>query len=160
MPKTNAKRAVKEKPVENTVDQISTHSFRIAGIGASAGGLGALTAFLKALPPRTGLSFVLVQHLDPKHESALTQLLSRATSMPVLEVTEGIAVEPDHVYVIPHPNKSMLIRGGVLQAHPSRAHCTPRTTPSTNSSPRLRRTSPAEPSASFFPVAARTARSA
>ena len=59
---------------------------------------------LKALPPKSGMAFVLIQHLEPTHESALTSLLSKATSMPVVEVSDGIAVEPNHVYVIP-PNK-------------------------------------------------------
>ena len=92
-------------------------SIPIVGVGASAGGLAALTALLKALPAHSGLAFVLIQHLDPLHPSALTQLLSKATSMPVLEVTDGIAVQPDHVYVIP-PNKSMIVRGGALKLTP------------------------------------------
>ena len=59
------------------------NSFPIVGIGASAGGLEAFTDLLKHLPADTGLGFVLVQHLDPQHESALSQLLGRVTSMPV-----------------------------------------------------------------------------
>src|SRR5688572_18204575 len=57
--------------------------FPIVGIGASAGGLEAMTQLLKALPRAPGLAFVFVQHLDPMRESALAALLSRATSMPV-----------------------------------------------------------------------------
>jgi two-component system, chemotaxis family, CheB/CheR fusion protein len=91
--------------------------FPIVGVGASAGGLAALTGLLKALPANSGLGFVLIQHLDPQHPSALSQLLSKATSMPVLEVTDGVAVQPDHVYVIP-PNKSMIVRSGVLKLTP------------------------------------------
>src|SRR5215831_1257042 len=81
-------------------------SFPIVGVGASAGGLEAFTALLKHLPLDTGLGFVLVQHLDPKHESALTQLLTRATSMPVREVTNDQLVKPNQVYVIP-PNTNL-----------------------------------------------------
>jgi len=88
-------------------------TFPIVGVGASAGGLEAFRSLLQALPARTGMAFVLVQHLDPEHESLLTRLLSNATRMPVREVTEGVAVEPDHVYVIP-PNKALGIRNGVL----------------------------------------------
>src|ERR1041384_2001666 len=66
--------------------QTSTRPFLIVGVGASAGGLEAFTQLLKHLPPDTGLGFVLVQHLDPQHDSALSQLLARATSMPVREV--------------------------------------------------------------------------
>jgi len=53
-------------------------SFSIVGVGASAGGLEAFTQLLKSLPLDTGMGFVLVQHLDPEHESALTHILSRA----------------------------------------------------------------------------------
>ena len=92
-------------------------SFPVVAIGASAGGLAAFTALLKALPSKSGMAFVLIQHLEPKHESALTTLLSKATSMPVVEVSDGIAVEPNHVYVIP-PNKNMTIREGTLRLAP------------------------------------------
>src|SRR5512142_1575778 len=91
----------------------SGRTFPIVGVGASAGGLEAFRNLLQALPAKTGMAFVLVQHLDPQHESLLTRLLSHATRLPVMEVTEGVAVEPDHVYVIP-PNKALGIRHGVL----------------------------------------------
>src|SRR6476620_6306949 len=61
--------------------------FPIVGVGASAGGLEAFTAFLKHLPSDSGMAFVLIQHLDPKQHSGLTDLLARATRMPVLEVS-------------------------------------------------------------------------
>jgi two-component system, chemotaxis family, CheB/CheR fusion protein len=73
----------------------------IVGVGASAGGLEAFTELLRALPADTGMAFVLVQHLEPKHESVLTQLLARATRMPVREVRDGMRAESNHVYVIP-----------------------------------------------------------
>jgi two-component system CheB/CheR fusion protein len=82
-------------------------------VGASAGGFEAFRELLKALPSDTGLALVLVQHLDPGHESLLAKLLSKATEMPVAEVEEGMTVEPNHVYVIP-PNKTMGIRNGTL----------------------------------------------
>ena len=93
----------------------STHShdlFPIVGIGASAGGLEAFTHLLQHLPADTGMGFVLVQHLDPVHESALTKLLSKASSMPVTEVTNNLRVEANHVYVIP-PNTTLSIAGGL-----------------------------------------------
>lgn len=74
-------------------------SFPIVGMGASAGGLSAYTQLLKALPADTGMAFVLVQHLDSRHASMLSELLARATSMPVIEITDGLYVEPNHVYV-------------------------------------------------------------
>jgi two-component system, chemotaxis family, CheB/CheR fusion protein len=92
-------------------------SFPIVGIGASAGGLEAFSALLKHLPLDTGMGFVLVQHLDPEHESALTQLLGRASLLPVHEVTNNLRVEPNHVYVIP-PNTNLGITAGVLTLRP------------------------------------------
>ncbi|CAN5757449.1 hypothetical protein BH18ACI4_BH18ACI4_17640 [soil metagenome] len=89
-------------------------SFPVVGIGASAGGLEAFRQFLEHLPVDTGMAFVLVQHLDPSHESILTELLSRSTRIPVIEVSDGMRVEPDHVYVIPR-NTNMTIEDGVLR---------------------------------------------
>src|SRR5437868_1917495 len=91
--------------------------FPIVGVGASAGGLEAFTQLLKALGPGTGMAYVLVQHLDPSHESALTELLAKATEMPVRQVTDATQVEPNHVYVIP-PNVDMTILQGTLQLRP------------------------------------------
>ncbi len=91
--------------------------FRIVGIGASAGGLEAVKQLLEHLPADTGMAFVLVQHLDPKHESLLPSLLARATRMPVVTAGDGIRVEPDHLYVIP-PNRALTIQGGLLRLVP------------------------------------------
>ncbi|HTM48242.1 MAG TPA: chemotaxis protein CheB [Bryobacteraceae bacterium] len=87
------------------------------GIGASAGGLEAVTQLLKELPASTGMTFVLVQHLDPNHPSELVSLLATQTSMPVLQAMDGLTVEPNHFYVIP-PNTQMTIRSGVLRLSP------------------------------------------
>ncbi|WP_240359659.1 chemotaxis protein CheB [Pyxidicoccus trucidator] len=73
----------------------------MVGIGASAGGLEAFTQLLEQLPPDTGMAFVLIQHLSPTHPSFLSEALSSATQMPILQVEHGMRVEPDHVYVIP-----------------------------------------------------------
>jgi len=89
-------------------------AFPVVGMGASAGGLEAFTEFLKHLPEKTGMAFVLVQHLDPKHSSVLRDLLSRKTRIPVVEVQDGVTVEPDHVYVIP-ANTNMVIEGRALR---------------------------------------------
>jgi len=89
-------------------------AFPVAGVGASAGGLEAFTALLTALPADTGIAYVLVQHMDPTHPSMLPKLLAKTTAMPVDEVSDGMAVEPNHVYVIP-PNKGMTISQGVLK---------------------------------------------
>lgn len=80
----------------------------IVGIGASAGGLEAYTALFRALRPNLGMAYVLVSHLAPQRESAISQILSRTTSMPVGEIEDGMAIEGDHVYVIP-PNCDLTI---------------------------------------------------
>jgi len=107
-----------------------TKTCPIVGIGASAGGLEAVTSLLNHLPIDTGFGFVLVQHLDPEHESALTQLLARATSMPVTEITHNLPVEPNHVYVIP-PNAGLRIQRGVLTLLPPDRRPACHITPST-----------------------------
>ena len=86
----------------------------------SAGGLEAFTQLLRALPPDTGMAFVLVQHLEPSHESMLTKLLARATAMPVHEVREGMRIEPNHVYVIP-ANADLSLMDGLLHVVGRRA---------------------------------------
>lgn len=86
----------------------------IVGVGASAGGLEAFQNFLSAAPVDAGLAYVLVQHLDPNHESMLADLLGRRTEMPVRQVSDGTAVEPNCVYLIP-PNASLSIKDGALQ---------------------------------------------
>jgi two-component system CheB/CheR fusion protein len=91
--------------------------FPIVGVGASAGGLEALSELLAHLPAKTGMAFVLVQHLDPTHPSQLTDLLSRVTKMPVSEAGDGMPVEPDHVYVIP-PNANLATLDGILSVTP------------------------------------------
>src|SRR5688572_13771491 len=92
-------------------------SFPVVGAGASAGGLEALMQFLRALPPDTGMAFVVVQHLAPTHPSSLAEILSRATSMPVREVRDEPRVEPNHVYVIP-PGRDMVVAKGFLKLLP------------------------------------------
>ena len=98
------------------------HAFPIVGIGASAGGLEAFEIFFRSCPVDTGMAFVLVPHLDPSHQSLLTEILQRATAMPVVEALDQTPVAPDHVYVIP-PNREMSIFNGVLQvSEPALAH--------------------------------------
>lgn len=97
--------------------QQKTNPFLIVGVGASAGGLEAFTQLLGALPYKPGMAFILVQHLDPQHQSMLTDILSKTCKMPVHEANEGVAVQPDCIYVIP-PNASMAIFQGKLRLTP------------------------------------------
>ncbi len=85
----------------------------IVGIGASAGGLEALEQFLKNVPDKSGMAYVVIQHLDPTQKGMLPELLQRISGMRVFQVEDLMKVEPDCVYVIP-PNNSMSIFKGVL----------------------------------------------
>jgi len=89
----------------------------VVGVGASAGGLEAFSQLLHALPDDADLALVLVQHLAPQHESALPALLGAKTRLSVHQVTDGMHIEPGHVYVIP-PNVQMGITDGELHLAP------------------------------------------
>ncbi|MBC8234393.1 PAS domain-containing protein [bacterium] len=116
-------------PLESKADEISTSpdntkeesneekessSFPIVGMGASAGGLEAFEKFFANMPLDNGMAFVLVPHLDPDHKSMMVELLKRSTKMNVLEVEDGMEVQPNCVYVIP-PNNDMGIMNRKLQ---------------------------------------------
>jgi len=102
---------VEEQPEKNQ------ELFPIVGIGASAGGLAAFTDLLRHLPIDTGMGFVLIQHLNPEHKSLLSKILAKTIQMPVIEVIDGMSVEPNHVYVIP-PNTKMTLAQGRLRLSP------------------------------------------
>ena len=95
----------------------SPNHFPVVGIGASAGGLDAFKKLLKAIPEDSGMAYVLVQHLDPSHESLLVELLQKVTKIPVLEIADDIKVQPNHIYIIPS-NKMMIANDGVLELSP------------------------------------------
>lgn len=89
-------------------------AFPIVGIVASAGGLDAFKKFLSAMPAASGMAFVLIPHLDPTHESLMVELLSKSTSMPVVEAKHAMSVQVNSVYIIP-PNHFLAITDGHLQ---------------------------------------------
>ena len=82
----------------------------VVGIGASAGGIGALQKFFEVLPPNCGAALVVIVHLDPEHSSELPAILAAQTPMRVVQVQEATPIRPDTVYVIP-PNRRLLITG-------------------------------------------------
>src|SRR6187397_1825984 len=88
--------------------------FTVVGIGASAGGLKGLLQFFELMPPESGMSFVIILHLSPKHESNLDNLLQAVTAMPVMQVNESVEIERNHVYVI-SPAKHLSMVDGMLQ---------------------------------------------
>ncbi|MET0779207.1 MAG: chemotaxis protein CheB [Candidatus Saccharimonadales bacterium] len=106
------------------IPHTSEQEFPIVGVGASAGGLEAFTQLLRAIPEDTGMGFVLVQHLDPKHKSGLVELLSRETDLPVTEIKDGIVVQPNTIYVHPE-NAEVTIKNGALHLHPRPAQGQP-----------------------------------
>ena len=100
--------------LDNVVPTYGYRLTRVVGLGGSAGGIQALRSFFAVTPPRTGMAFVVVLHLAPEHESILSEVLQKATSMPVEQAKDGQRVEPDHVYVIP-PGKHLSLSDGHLR---------------------------------------------
>src|SRR5260370_4767596 len=74
---------------------------RVVGIGASAGGLEAVSELLKHLPSNTGMAFVFIQHLEPRQTSRLTDILSRITDMVVEVASDRLRIKRNHIYVMP-----------------------------------------------------------
>ena len=95
----------------------SPATFAIVGVGASVGGMEAFGELLREVPAGTGLAFVFIQHPGSTHPGDLSATLARTTSFPVLEIQEGMRVEPEHVYVVP-PHADVGIRKGTLALFP------------------------------------------
>ena len=95
----------------------SNNLFPVVGIGASAGGLDAFKKLLRSIPEHSGMAYVLVQHLDPSHESMLPEILQKITDLPVLVISDDIQVQPNCIYVIPS-NKIIIATDGVLRLAP------------------------------------------
>jgi two-component system CheB/CheR fusion protein len=82
--------------------------FPTVGIGTSAGGVHALQMFFESLPNDVDAAFVVIVHLDPGHQSELSNILASRTRMPVAQVSGRMRLESRHVYVIP-PNRQLLV---------------------------------------------------
>ena len=85
----------------NDSGNLPSNPFPVIGVGASAGGLEAFKRLIRAIPETSGMAFILVQHLEPNHESLLTEILQKSTSIPVGEVTHNVHIVPNHIYIIP-----------------------------------------------------------
>ena len=94
-------KAARPRWIRSPLSATNRADFPIVAIGASAGGLEACKRLLDALPADNGMAFLIVQHLDPSHDSLLVDLLSAHTSMQVVQATDGMAIERDHVHIIP-----------------------------------------------------------
>ena len=92
-------------------------TFPIVAIGSSAGGLEAVSELLTAVPSKSGMAYVLVQHLDPNHASLLPEILTKKTPLPVMPAHEGLALAPNHVYVMP-PNVTLTLQNDTLHLTP------------------------------------------
>jgi two-component system, chemotaxis family, CheB/CheR fusion protein len=113
---------MKSAPISKTKKAVSRkkskeQSFPIVAIGASVGGLEAMSTLLKNLPVNTGMAFIYVQHLDPNHKSFLASILSGITKMKVQEVEDMAHIAPDNVYIIPH-NKGIEVTDGHIKLLP------------------------------------------
>jgi two-component system CheB/CheR fusion protein len=86
----------------------------VVGVGASAGGLEALTQFVSALPPRMDCAYVVIQHLSPTYKSMMASLLGRETSLPVEEITDAVTLKANTIYVSP-PRWDIYYQDGRLQ---------------------------------------------
>ncbi len=95
--------------------------FPVVAIGASAGGLEAFQKFFDALPPDSGMAFILIQHLDPTHQSLMVELLARHSTMTMRQATDGMRLEPDGVHIIP-PGAYLSIQDGALRLTKPREH--------------------------------------
>ncbi len=101
----------------NPVPASAKAVFPVVGIGASAGGLEAISRLLTCLPLDTGMAIVVVQHMDPSRESLMPQILQNTTELPVAQAKNGTVVRPNRVYIIP-PNTHMRIHGNHLKLVP------------------------------------------
>ncbi|MGV8868747.1 MAG: chemotaxis protein CheB [Janthinobacterium svalbardensis] len=97
---------------------MSTIDFPVVAIGASAGGLDPIVAFLTHVSPQSGIAYVVIQHLDPTQKAMLPELLQRATSIPVTEITQRAALQPNHIYVIPSNADLGLSKGHFVLSEP------------------------------------------
>lgn len=100
----------------NTVDETGgdIDTCPVVGVGASAGGIEALIRLFEAMPSDCGVAFLVVMHLDPTRESGLSHVLGQHSTMTVAEAADGIAIQPDHIYVIP-PAVSLTVENGTLR---------------------------------------------
>lgn len=102
------------KQGNRTIEVFPQPGFPVVGMGASAGGLQAFEEFFRHIPADAGMAFVLVSHLDPDHASILHELLRKSSTLPVEQITDGVILKKDHVYVSP-PGRDLAILNGKLQ---------------------------------------------
>ena len=107
------RRSERTSPKKNVKKPAFRKHIPLVCIGASAGGLEAMTALIKSLPPKMNMAFVLIPHLEPHHKSMLAEILSRSSSLDIHQVKNNTKVESAHIYVVP-PNASLAIAHNIL----------------------------------------------
>jgi two-component system, chemotaxis family, CheB/CheR fusion protein len=118
MAKAKANKGAKKANTDTANIKPAKEEFLIVGLGASAGGIQAFREFFQHVPPKSGIAYVVILHLSPDHDSRLAQVLQTTTQMPVTQVTEKVAVVPDHVYVVP-PNQHLTMQDGSIIVSPN-----------------------------------------
>ncbi|MEP7209706.1 MAG: chemotaxis protein CheB [Alphaproteobacteria bacterium] len=111
---STAKVQAKPNALPPPTQVVPPHDMLVVAVGASAGGLDAFRGLVRTLPANGDMAFILVQHLDPNHESLLVELLASCTSMPVHEARQGMRIAPGEIYVIP-PGAYLALTGGAFQ---------------------------------------------
>ncbi len=91
----------------------NSHPCPVVAIGASAGGLDALQELFRHMPADTGFAFVLIQHLSPRHQTLIPELLAPLTPMPARTVETETVIHANHIYVMP-PQGTLTIDDCVL----------------------------------------------
>lgn len=109
-PKNGAKSSSKGSPAKNAAKPLKSNQLIAVGIGASAGGLEALRAFIAPLKPGNKITYMIAQHMDPTHQSLLATLLGRETVLSVSEAKNGEKLVADHIYICP-ANRDMTLSG-------------------------------------------------
>ena len=119
-----ARRVSRKKQVEPKVRSAAKaeKNFPIVGLGASAGGLEALEGFFSHMPSNSGMAFVVIQHLAPKHKSIMGSLLQKYTGMQIHQIVDGVKVQPNCIYLNPADKDVEIVNRSLLLMEPRGTH--------------------------------------
>ena len=112
----------RRKPLSEAGSPVRGSDLFVVGVGASAGGLDAFRKLVEALPPKTEAAWILVQHLDPAHESLLVSLRAGHTRITVLQAVDGMLIEPEHLYIIAPGTYLSVADGALCSSVPQARH--------------------------------------
>ena len=120
-PREPSRSGAKSKALKRTFSS-DKGAFPIVGIGASAGGLEALEFFFSHVPAECNMAFVVIQHLDPTHKSIMSSLLKKYTAMEIAEISDGMRVEKNKVYLAPPDHNIAIIEDTLHHITPEKIH--------------------------------------